>query len=70
MANNSALFKQLIRKFEDAGMPYCILAGYDGYPETIDSDVDFMIHSSWSSKLPELIAETASDGGAHLVQSL
>lgn len=70
MPNNSALFKQLIRKFEDAGMPYCILAGYDGYPETITSDVDFMIHSSWSDRLPALIADTAADGGAHLVQSL
>lgn len=70
MPNNSELFKQLIRKFEDAGMPYCILAGYDDYPETISSDVDFMIHSSWSSRLPALIADTAADGGAHLVQSL
>ena len=70
MPNNSELFKKLIEKFESVGMPYCILAGYDGYPDHISSDVDFMIHSSWSSRLPLLIAETAEDGGAHLVQSL
>ena len=70
MPNNSQLFEKLIQKFESVGMPYCILAGYDGYPDNIASDVDFMIHSSWSSRLPELIAETAEDGGAHLVQSL
>lgn len=70
MQNSSVLFKKLIQTFEDAGMPYCILAGYDNYPESIASDVDFMIHSSWNHRLPELIAETAADGGAHLVQSL
>lgn len=70
MPNNSQLFEKLIHKFESVGMPYCILGGYDGYPDTIASDVDFMIHSSWSSRLPGLIAETAEDGGAHLVQSL
>ena len=70
MPNNSALFEKLIQKFESVGMPYCILAGYDGYPDNITSDVDFMIHASWSDRLPALIAETAEDGGAHLVQSL
>ena len=70
MPNNSALFDKLIQKFESAGMPYCILAGYDGYPDNIASDVDFMIPSSWSDRLPALIAETADDGGAHLVQSM
>lgn len=70
MANDRGLFEQMIRSFESAGMPYCILAGYDTYPQHIPSDVDFMIHPDWSARLPTLIAAIATASGAHLIQAI
>lgn len=70
MANNRELFEQMIRAFESAGMPYCILAGYDTYPEHIPSDVDFMVHPDWNARLPTLMAAIAEACGAHLVQAI
>lgn len=65
-----AMFEAMTATFEEAGLPYCILAGYDGYPDAIPSDVDFMIAPEWSARLPALIAAAAARGGAHLVQHI
>lgn len=69
-ANNRALFEQMIRSFEQAGMPYCILAGYDQYPEHIPSDVDFMLPGEWAPRLPALLASVAAQCGAQLIQAI
>ena len=66
----SAMFEAMILTFEEAGLPYCILAGYDGYPDAIPSDVDFMIPDEWSGRLPALVATAAARSGAHLVQHI
>jgi len=65
-----AMFEAMISVFEEAGMPYCILAGYDGYPDSIPSDVDFMMPAEWAPRLPALIAAAAARSGAHLVQHI
>lgn len=70
MADNQDLFEQMIRSFESAGLPYCILAGYDTYPDLIPSDIDFMIHPAWSKRLPAIIGAIASGGNAHLIQAI
>lgn len=70
MADHRDLFEHMIRSFESAGMPYCILAGYDTYPELIPSDIDFMIHPAWSARLPAIIAAVAAGSGAHLIQAI
>ena len=64
------MFAHLIRGFETAGLPYCILAGYDDYPERIDSDIDFMLPASWNARLPAILAGIAAECGAQLVQAL
>ncbi len=69
-AKNYDLFEQMIRVFEAAGMPYCILAGYDGFPQRIPSDIDFMVAPAWNSRLAELIAATGHACGARLIQHL
>ena len=69
-AKNYDLFEQMIRVFEAAGMPYCILAGYDGFPQHIPSDIDFMVAPAWNSRLPELIATIGQACGARLIQHL
>jgi thymidylate kinase len=70
MADNRDLFEQMIRTFESAGLPYCILAGYDTYPEVIPSDIDFMVHPDWMHRLPTIIAALAAGSGSHLIQSI
>jgi len=70
MADNQDLFEQMIRTFEIAGMPYCILAGYDDYPQRIPSDIDFMVPPTWNARLPRLIAGIAEASGARLLQHL
>jgi len=70
MVDKQHLFAQMIRTFESAGMPYCILAGYDKFPQQIDSDIDFMVAPAWNDCLPELIAAIAETTGARLIQHL
>jgi thymidylate kinase len=70
LANNREMFEQMIRAFEHAGMPYCILAGYDGYPDHIPSDIDFMVPPEWAPRLPALLASVASQSRARLIQAI
>ncbi len=70
LVSNRDLFEQMIRSFESAGMPYCILAGYDTYPHLIPSDIDFMVHPKWVKRLPGIINAIAAGTGAHLIQSI
>lgn len=64
------MFAHMIRGFETAGMPYCLLAGYDGFPEYIPSDIDFMVAPASNAKLPHLISAIADASNARLVQHL
>lgn len=70
MSDNQDMFRQMIRSFEAAGMPYCILAGYDNFPHHIPSDIDFMVAAESNSKLPNLMASIAQACGAQLIQHL
>ena len=51
-------------------MAYVILAGYQAYPDRIDSDVDFLVSESDFARLPELLSQPANVAGARLVQML
>lgn len=70
MRDNKDIFESLIRVFEEAAVPYCILSGYDGYPSEIGSDIDFMVPPEWLDRLPGLMATVARRSGGHLVQCL
>lgn len=70
MAGNRDMFVHFIQVLEEAQTPYCILAGYDGYPDDIGSDVDFMVSNEWSDRLPGLIALAAARSSGHLIQYL
>lgn len=69
-AGNQDMFEHMIRGFESAGMPYCLLAGYDGFPQHIPSDIDFMVAPHSNAQLPALISSIAEASGANLVQHL
>jgi thymidylate kinase len=70
MPDNRDIFEHLLQAFDEAEMPYCILSGYDDYPESIASDIDFMVMPGWIDRLPGLIAGVAKRSGGHLVQCL
>jgi len=67
-ASKQEMFEHMIRVFETAGMPYCLLAGYDSFPQHIPSDVDFMVAPHSNAQLPALISSIAQASGASLVQ--
>jgi thymidylate kinase len=69
-AGNQEMFEHMIRGFEKAGMPYCLLAGYDGFPQHIPSDIDFMVAPQSIAQLPALISGIAQASGSNLVQHL
>jgi hypothetical protein len=69
-AGNQEMFEHMIRGFETAGMPYCLLAGYDGFPQHIPSDIDFMVAPSSNAQLPALISTIAQTSGSNLIQHL
>lgn len=69
-AGKRQILETLVGVFEEAGLPYCLLAGYDGYPDHIPSDIDFMVAPEWNDRLPALIALTAARSGAQLIQCL
>lgn len=53
------------------GHPYCMLHGYGGYPERIDSDVDCAVAAELlPHQLPRLIDRDRASGGPVLVQWL
>jgi len=70
MDASKAMFEALMQVFEEANMPYCVLAGYDGYPEVIPSDIDFMLPPEWSARLPALLKVAAARMGGRLVQCI
>jgi thymidylate kinase len=70
MPDNTDIFETLIHVLEEGAVPYCILSGYDGYPNEIGSDVDFMILPEWLDRLPALMSSVARRSGGHLVQCL
>jgi len=69
-AGKQEMFEHMIRVFETAGIPYCLLAGYDGFPQQIPSDVDFMVAPHSNTQLPALISSIAQASGARLVQHI
>ena len=74
-ANNIArmrteLLEAFLEQVNRAPISYCLLNGFQGYPETIASDVDFMIHPNDTERIPPLLREVARRCGALLVQAI
>jgi len=53
-----------------AQVPYCLLSGYQGYPEAISSDVDFMVDPSDLGRVAPLVLQAARRCDALLVQAI
>jgi thymidylate kinase len=70
MSGDANLFREIIAAFERHSLRYCILAGYEGYPESIASDVDFMVLPTDASRIPKILAEVAVSAQSKLVQAI
>lgn len=64
------MFLDFCAALESHGIPYVILSGYQGYPDRIDSDIDFMVSEADFKRLPALFNETGIVPGARLIQLL
>lgn len=70
LATRKRMFNQFCQTLENQGIRYVILSGYQGYPDTIDSDVDFMVSEADFAKLPQLFKNAQTHFGAPLIQVL
>jgi len=68
MSGDPYLFRELVTAFEVHGLRYCLLAGYDGYPASIVSDIDFMVAPLDAPRVATLLAGVARRCRARLVQ--
>ena len=64
------LFAAFVDELNGAGVPYCLLSGYESYPEAGDSDVDFMVGPQDAARVPGLLQAAARRTGALLVQAM
>ena len=66
----SELLTAFIEKMNAAQIPYCLLNGFQSYPEVITSDVDFMVHPRNAERIAPLLQEVAARCNALLVQAI
>jgi hypothetical protein len=64
------LLAAFLEQMNAAQIPYCLLSGFQGYPDVIGSDVDFMIRPDDGERIAPLLLEVARRCGAQLVQAI
>jgi hypothetical protein len=64
------LLETFFEQMNATGVSYCVLNGFEGYPEEIASDVDFMVRPKDSRQIASLVLEVARQCGAMLVQAM
>lgn len=69
-AVRTEMFLAFCASLESHNISYVILAGYQGYPDCIDSDVDFMVSESDFRRLPKLLNDPNNVAGGRLIQFL
>ena len=47
---------------------YCILSGYESFPEKFDTDIDFMVDQEDFDRMPQIVADVANKTGTQLFQ--
>ncbi|MDZ4141377.1 MAG: hypothetical protein U1C48_05165 [Methylotenera sp.] len=70
LATRKQMFNDFCNMLENQSIPYVILSGYQGYPDVIDSDVDFMVSDADFIRLPSLFLNSKNIPGAQLIQVL
>ena len=70
LAARRDMFKSFCSLLESEGIAYVILAGYQRYPDHIDSDVDFLVSEADFQGLPALFRRPDAIPNARLLQAL
>lgn len=68
IAIQSRLARLLIRSLTENCAGYCILTGYEGLPDKVNSDIDFAVNASDFKRVPALLDEIAALTGTSLFQ--
>jgi thymidylate kinase len=64
----SRVARLLIEKLSEECERYCILTGYEGLPDKVDTDIDFMVSTHDFKRIPALIERLAASTGTCLFQ--
>ena len=64
------LLTTFIAQMNRAEVPYCLLSGFEDYPNVAGSDVDFMVRPRDIEQVAPLLLAVAQECGAHLVQAI
>lgn len=64
------LARALIAALSEKCRAYCILSGYEGLPESFDTDIDFMVNREDFRRIPQIIESIARQTGTQLFQSI
>jgi hypothetical protein len=67
LSGPGSILSGVFAALDRAGIEYCVLHGYEGYPDTVPSDVDCMISADVR---PEQVAEVLHEAGAVVVRCL
>jgi sugar transferase EpsL len=64
------IFRAFFAELEDLEIEYAILHGYSGFPESIPSDVDFVVNSRYLARLHHIVARISEERGWVIAQVL
>lgn len=62
--------RALLAALESECKAYCILSGYDGLPESFETDIDFMVSSDEFERVPRVIAGVVHATGTRLFHTV
>lgn len=60
----------LVEGLNAAELPYCLLDGFEDYPDTIATDVDLMVSPVDAGRVASVLRQVASASGAWMVQAI
>ncbi len=66
----SELLAAFLEQLSVSQIPYCLLNGFQGYPDVIPSDVDFMVLPKDAGRIAPLLQDVARRCGGSLVQAM
>jgi thymidylate kinase len=65
-----SLASALISALSGKCQAYCVLSGYEGLPESFDTDIDFMVNREDFQRVPRIIEDLARQNHTQLFQSI
>ncbi len=66
----SVVARSLLARLTTEVKAYCILTGYEQFPDSFDSDIDFMVDKLDFERMPRIMDAIADDTGTQLLQSV